>query len=884
MSERPPLHLIITAAGLLVGCNEPKADPSVTPPETGPGLFTEGCPVAGEATARVIQDPDSRMEGSLAVAGVGDFQLMNDQVAFVITQPGSDSTYWYYGGALADAARIEGCTQVTDDLLEDVGLNVISLDLANFGQSRLRGFEGLAAEVLSDGSEGKAAVVRVTGVDATHWLVEHELQKAAVADGDRIFGLDLGLEMTVDYILPPDSSVLEIEVTLTGSDGSPATVAGASLIRFGPTLETRVFPTRSISAFGLSMDAAIPWLLASHGEGALAFAVGGINLATMNIGGIDIALDLDQTFTDPVRLDGPTSSGTYRHYLAVGASDGNSATRALHAVHPDPLGLGEYDLVPIAGNVLDALDGGAVDDAVVEIQAQVEPDGSWGALDAVRTAGDGSFEADIAVLDPTWSYRVVATAPGRPTADPVSFDPSASGVVAVTIPPAGSLVHDLNSAAGAPIPVRVDLTRDDGTAWRLHLLGAGEVPLEPGDYDWVATRGWEWTRQTGSVTVPEGGSAPLDVTLEHVLDTTGFLSVDSHIHSHPSPDSRVQMTRQLLVAASHGLDVAMSTDHEAIVGFDAALIESGLEADIGIVSGLEMTASSIEHMTTFPMVPDGSPQGGIVEWYGLGFDEMIQASYDRGASVVLLNHPGYLGRIGWDMVTGEPAITDPALFGLGDDQSLFSFGFDGLEVMGGGNPFGFAGGFEKWQAMLNHGHPMTAVGSSDDHGGSHTGYARTYFVSSTDDPSAWVEQDLVDAFLSGAAVMSAGAFLRVEANGAGLGELADTTGDFVDVAIRVDALPEMSVSHVMVFANCDEVARIDIDQPDDFIKLDTEVRVPLERDAHLAVAVFRGAQTPEGLFHVHEFGPLAMSNAIYVDIDGNGEFDAPGGKTCSYEL
>ena len=30
--------------------------------------------------------------------------------------------------------------------------------------------------------------------------------------------------------------------------------------------------------------------------------------------------------------------------------------------------------------------------------------------------------------------------------------------------------------------------------------------------------------------------------------------------------------------------------------------------------------------------------------------------------------------------------------------------------------------------------------------------------------------------------------------------------------------------------------------------------------------------------------PRVTTNPIYVDVDGNGAFDAPGGKTCTYDL
>jgi hypothetical protein len=878
---RSPTSFTLALSLLGSACTGVEPDPEQP---TGSGLFVEGCPVAGQATARVIADPAARLRGEVAVGGPGDLVLMNEHAAFVITQPGSESTYWYYGGALADAAALRGCEQLTDDLIDDVGLVLADVEITGFADSRVRAFEGLQAEVVNDGSDGGDAIVRVHGVDATHWLVEHTLQQDAVESGGRAFDVPYGVEITVDYVLAPDLPVLEVRVHVVGDERAPEALAGAVLQRFADRLEVAGLETQRVAALGLNLAAGMPWVTASDGAGAVAFAVDGYNLGRMNISGVEIALDLDHAFSDPVTPQGTSfvEGDTYGVFFAVGATGPNSATRHLRAVHPDPLRLGPYELHPVRGTVVDGLTGQAVAGAQVAVEVSLA-EGGWGTLDAVYADAQGKFEVEVAAIDPSWSYRLVARDEGRETAGPVVISPGDERAVALELPPAGVLAYELTDLGGEPIAARLDLVRSDGLPVRLHLFDEGEVALEPGSYTWTASRGWEWAPATGEVVVPAGGVGTIDVVLEHVLDTTGFLSVDSHIHSSPSADSRVPMERQLVIGASHGLDVAMSTDHEVIVGFELALQRSGLEGHIGIVSGLEMTSSALEHMTAFPLEPDGTPQGGLVRWYGLDFEETVQAQRDRGAEIVLINHPSYLDLIGWDPLTGLASL-DPTLLGLEQDAVLWSWTLDGLEVMNGtASPFSSGNGrFDLWQAMLNLGHRATAVASSDDHGGRETGYPRSYFVSSTDDPGAFVEAELVEAFRDGRTFMSAGAFLRVSANGAGLGELATASEGQVDVAVRVDALPGIEVDEVVIYANCDEVARIPADDPAGLIKLETEVRLLLDVDAHLAVAAFGASPMPVGLPPVGPDTPRAMSNAIYVDIGGDGVFSAPGGKNCTY--
>ncbi len=61
-------------------------------PPTGEGIFAEGCPAAGQATARVIT-VDAHLAGPDAVGGQGDLLLMNEHVAAIISAPGSELTY-----------------------------------------------------------------------------------------------------------------------------------------------------------------------------------------------------------------------------------------------------------------------------------------------------------------------------------------------------------------------------------------------------------------------------------------------------------------------------------------------------------------------------------------------------------------------------------------------------------------------------------------------------------------------------------------------------------------------------------------------------------------------------------------------------------------------
>jgi hypothetical protein len=188
--------------------------------------------------------------------------------------------------------------------------------------------------------------------------------------------------------------------------------------------------------------------------------------------------------------------------------------------------------------------------------------------------------------------------------------------------------------------------------------------------------------------------------------------------------------------------------------------------------------------------------------------------------------------------------------------------------------------------MVNAGHPMVAVGCSDDHGGQETGFPLTWFESSTDAPEAFVVDDLVGSFVGGRTQASTGAFARVSVNGvAGLGGLVTDEDGSVSLSVVIEAMEVIDVTHVVVFANCDQVVSLAADDPGGVVKLSETVVVPVDGDTNLVVAAFGANRLPVGMPQFDPTGvPRVLTSPVYVDADGDGLFTAPGGRECGYDL
>ncbi len=884
---------------------------SAAPPPDGPpgsrSPFVDGCARPGFARARLIDRPDLGTWGPGALGAEGDVILSNDRAAFVITAPDDDDAYYYYGGIVVDAVAVDGCRQAGPERFQELEPLLGRLALDEFTDSTLRGFRADSVEVVSDGSNGEPAVVRARGTDDTYWLVEYEILRRAIRAGaPRRASAPFGVDVTIDYTLPAASAVLRIDVSITNRRDRAQGVLPAVANLFGTTTELDPYAFARFAIAGFGLEAGAPWLTARSplGDGATTFAMEDALLVRTNISGVDATLDLFRALTG-VRL-GPagsaTATGAVRFFLSVGGTDGSSAERPLAEVRPDAYPGVTAELVPISGRVLDGVAGAALAGADVGVEVP-DAEGEWRPLHQLRTDASGEFTGSVARFpNPSLRYRIGASVAGHAPAVPLALDFTDLGAapLELVVGGGGSLRYDVRDGDGRPLPSRITLWRDGATAQVIYgNPSVGLVPVVPGRYEVSVTRGYEYQPFQGVVEVPSSGEAQLAATLPRLVDTTGYLSMDGHMHAEPSPDAPVLLAERITTAASEGLEVAISTDHEFIGSWQRGIDETGLGAWIATVPGEELTASVPEHINLYQVEPrpDVNARGGPVRWYGKDIDTIFAEARQRGAGIVSLNHPrfdcAYLCLSGYDRLTGLATLADPTILGLAPDAKLMSWNFDVVEYLNGlRDPFvdparaDETGLFEDWQSFLNLGHRIAAVGVTDVHGLERPGSPRTYFAAPSDDPARLSADGMVAALEEGRAIVSAGAFARVRAaTGEGLGELARATGERLELDVHVEALPEVDVTHLKVFANCDEVATVAATDPHGVVKLDQRVPLALTRDAHLEVLAFGREPMPRGLrTYDGTRVPRVTTNPIYVDVDGNGAFDPPGGKTCTYDL
>ncbi|GIW45744.1 MAG: hypothetical protein KatS3mg077_3026 [Candidatus Binatia bacterium] len=167
--------------------------------------------------------------------------------------------------------------------------------------------------------------------------------------------------------------------------------------------------------------------------------------------------------------------------------------------------------------------------------------------------------------------------------------------------------------------------------------GKATVDVKPGTYTVTISRGPEYTiTQVPSVTVSSNATTNLGIqTIKRVVDTTGYMSADFHIHSARSLDSSAPLEARVRSFAGEGLEVMVSTDHDINTDYAPVIKKLKMQPFIASIVGTEVTtsvpnppflANAWGHINSWPSIYDPNlRRAGSVE------DESVSANviYDR---------------------------------------------------------------------------------------------------------------------------------------------------------------------------------------------------------------------------------------------------------------
>ena len=807
---------------------------------------------------------------------VGDFYMRNSRARFVLQAADRAIGIVPWGGNVVDAIPLDatGADGGEDHFGELSLIYVIGRTCAHE-----------SVEVLLDGSGGGPAVVRARGRAAPNDYVNLKGVGLLAIPLELEADIDDSVECATTYTLHPGSPTLEVAWTLwNGGDldvlgplGALADTGGA-IEAFSPGklgfnragVDTILSGGKQPAPYSVYQGPGVAYgVVPRHADAATpnaAFLIAGVSLLLYGAEQFFDILDPEKYFLHLAPADG----ATFRTDLVVGndAADVESAFR------------GGVGLTPVYGN---ARFGANPADVAVRVGffTDVDGDGAVGDDDLVVTYLDANGSGAFAGSVPAGRYLMRADLPGvvRSAVQAVVLEPEVAATLDVVLPEQTLIDFTvLDDATGEPIPARLVVLGHDPAApdFRLHQVydvregiiatrhavygeSAGSPSGDPrdpplwvaagGPYRVVATRGTEWS--TDSVLVPPTAGEHLTLTfrLRRVVDTTGYIAGEFHVHALGSPDSPVPNDLRVQTMIAEGVEFVASTDHDYLRDFDPIVQDLGVEHLIDTVVGVEATPFAHGHFIMHPLEVDPlDPAGGAVDWatgplpgFALLPGELFDAYRQKGARVVQINHPrslsslsnfqAYFDRAGLDFDFAARTFSGRAdlqpvpaeWLRLSDAARVFDDSFEALEVWNGfATVDSDADGVREiasldlvlrdWMNFLSFGKLATPFGNSDTHTvvRDAPGMPRT-LIRVADDSEAALAAGVADEIYAtilgeGRAVdvvVTNGPMLEVFAQGGATSAIGATItpSGAVTLTIKMTAAEHIDVDTIEIFAN-----------------------------------------------------------------------------------
>lgn len=763
----------------LLACRSESLDPA--PPSLDERLSE------GRARAGVITKNSELIGGPTERGRIGDFKLYNSRIAVIVGRPGFALGYHPYGGTIIDAdlVRAEGGPGKSA-----FGEVIPSFDFRVIGPE--------SVEVTADGGDGGPAIVTMRGRLAPFPVLKAILAELIDTDARPI-------EVVVRYVLEPNSSTLRVEHILRNTGD-------------------------------VDLDVALPLLAMVFGDGAPAFVpgFGFVSPPAASRSEYYGAVSPDVTYlygspSAPLEYVVVTSGHIYasiRETITLRAREEKKEVQLLtlavdlaSAQAEWRESAGKEALAAIRGKISGAGFAGARVHLTERSPVVAERD----YVSMTRADENGDF----VLYAPEGEYFLTATTDARITAGPLPVSLGAGGLenISLNLAAPGKLNYKITDPAGALLPAKLTIVprvaagefvpekfgepiHPAGTIKAEHgLRGEGTVELPAGEYQVYASRGAEYEISEAVVSVAAGGEARFEASLARSVSTPGWISTDTHLHAQLSPDSPDLFPYKTAALVVEGIELPVSTEHEAVGDFNPSIRALGVERWMFGIVGTEITTNNFGHFNAFPLVADPNlPGNGRIDWIDKKPAAILSSvRSDASDPFLQVNHPrsetiGFFTKAGLDR--------ERMIFEKPDDGS---FDFDGFEVANG-CPVSQIERVEMadWIAFLNGGRRMVATGSTDNHraGRGDLGYPRTWVKMDGDDPAAVALPLFRDRLREGRAVVSCGPYLSLSLEGKEIGDVASISGDLLRLDVRVAAPSWMDVDQIEVLVEGELVKTI----------------------------------------------------------------------------
>ena len=872
------------------------------------------------ASASVMDTTADGIGGPLAWARPGDVVLANEHIRLVLQQPGRSLAINPYGGNVIDADIIRPEGQPGEDRFGEVGL------FLNAAYT----IAPESMDILDDGSGG-SAIVRFEGpaarADYINTLTGVEALLGFTVPLNPLVIPDWWISVTWTLESGAKHATVDVEVENRQSVAEPLAIAWIAHGGLGEQYDllTGGYTNPQFASTGALFFASdtlaygfgpIPY---DEEHGTAAMAGGAILMEYNNV----LAL-LDWPNEVNAVLE-PGEKFSFDAAFTV-AADASTAASTLRSLADEPAA----DLT-ISGTL--TVDGGG--DPIAGARVAALQSGGETVRAATLTDAEGRWSLAV----PDSEVDLVFGKPGWPTSsggrDPDRVGASAGDEVALTLPATGELVINAVDSSGSAIPAHVVVVGFDpspphpalepsgvdpyapgiASMVDLDVSGSSVLALEPGSYEVIVTRGMEYDAFETAIDLAGGQSATVNATLNRVVDTTGWLSGDFHVHGANGPDTSLLDRTRVTNFAAEGVEVLIASDHAYVSDLEPVVAELDVGDWVKPIPSQEVTAFDYGHFGVFPMIPDLlQANQGAIDWVGMSPTELYAwAEQEPREVVVQINHPRAIPTPGTmqhhfsvvDLQFGPtgpyqgPDAIDPVLSDLPADAVMFGPGFTAIEVMTWLN----VQGLSDWFNFLNAGWHVTGTANSDTHTirVESSGWPRNFVRVGHDDPAAVDPEEFAMAINNHQLSGSFGPFvtMEIESDGGVLaeqGEILDLDTPGATVRVRVQAAPWVPVDTLDIYEGgllvlSEPLALVEVPGLEGGVRMEQIIELPMTPGLDtwvVAVAHGQGSLFPYIPFNRTPKADLTQArldsrdvdepatafgftNPVFIDVDGDGE-------------
>ncbi len=410
-------------------------------------------------------------------------------------------------------------------------------------------------------------------------------------------------------------------------------------------------------------------------------------------------------------------------------------------------------------------------------------------------------------------------------------------------------------------------------AWRRGIIynAGGPVEFDLPEGDWIlwANRGMEWSRPQVKLRVFVGQVNRITLPIAHEVDTTGHISVDTHLHTYTfSGHGDASLDERIWTLAGEGLEMAIATDHNHFTDYTPRRDALGASPYFTGVIGNEVTSAN-GHFNGFPFALDAvKPDHKETNWV-----KLVADIRSKGAQYVVLNHPR------WPAITNSPFSIWGVDRVVGSRTNAAEFTFDAMELVNSSFPLKTPEYLLRdWFALLSRGERIAGVGSSDTHTISEApGQGRTYVPSATDNPAAIDVDAVIAQMRAGNLSLSYGIFGDVLVNGkARMGQTVGPSNGFLHVSFRVASPSWVNARKAVVYVNGIKAAQQDlVRRAGAPLSTNVSFRISAPPNDAFLVCVAYGDGVKEAAWKTLSDYTLAVTNPVWIDVDGDGKYRSP---------